>query len=80
MAALVRVLRRPVGREALCRSLDESFDRVGEMDFLDCAIAALNTKLMGSMRNTVLANAIAGATSVIMVALTAVMVWDSIRG
>jgi Mn2+/Fe2+ NRAMP family transporter len=37
-------------------------------------------KLMGAMRNTVWANAIAGATSVIMVALTAVMVWDSIRG
>jgi NRAMP (natural resistance-associated macrophage protein)-like metal ion transporter len=37
-------------------------------------------KLMGSMRNTVLANAIAGATSVIMVALTAVMLWDSIHG
>jgi NRAMP (natural resistance-associated macrophage protein)-like metal ion transporter len=37
-------------------------------------------KLMGTMRNTVWANAIAGATSVIMVALTAVMLWDSIRG
>jgi len=37
-------------------------------------------KLMGAMRNTVWANAIAGATSVIMVALTAVMLWDSIRG
>ena len=37
-------------------------------------------KLMGTMRNTVWANAVAGATSVIMVALTAVMLWDSIRG
>ncbi len=37
-------------------------------------------KLMGSMRNTVLANVIAGATSVIMVALTAVMLWDSLHG
>jgi Mn2+/Fe2+ NRAMP family transporter len=37
-------------------------------------------KLMGNMRNTVFANLIAGATSVIMVALTAVMLWDSIHG
>jgi NRAMP (natural resistance-associated macrophage protein)-like metal ion transporter len=37
-------------------------------------------KLMGSMQNTAWANAIAGATSVIMVALTAVMLWDSMRG
>jgi NRAMP (natural resistance-associated macrophage protein)-like metal ion transporter len=36
--------------------------------------------LMGSMRNRTIANVIAGATSAIMIVLTAMMVWSSISG
>lgn len=36
--------------------------------------------LMGEYRNKAWANAIAGGTSLIMIALTAVLVWTSVRG
>ncbi|HZU24013.1 MAG TPA: Nramp family divalent metal transporter [Bryobacteraceae bacterium] len=38
------------------------------------------SKLMGDMRNSLLANAIAGGTSVLMIVLTAMMLWNSIHG
>jgi len=39
-----------------------------------------NRNLMGDMRNGRWANAIAGTTSVVMVALTAVMIWQAVAG
>jgi Mn2+/Fe2+ NRAMP family transporter len=36
--------------------------------------------LMGDMRNGRWANAIAGTTSVVMVALTVVMIWQAVTG
>ena len=46
MAALIRVLGRAVRRQALGRRLDEAFDRVGEMNFHDRAVAARDAQIV----------------------------------
>ena len=40
MAARIRILGRPVRRQALGRGLDKAFNRVGEVHFHDRAITA----------------------------------------
>src|SRR5208282_5265169 len=46
VAAPIGILGHPVRRQALGRSLDEAFDRVGQMNLGDRAVAALNAQPM----------------------------------
>src|SRR6185437_7797323 len=47
VAALIRIPGRAVRGQTPGRRLDEALDRVGDVDFVDRAVAALNPQIVG---------------------------------